>query len=550
LSSGRWTLTRRIVALCAGVALLLGLLAAAAAATAVTNRGQIDLLTNEVGPARTDAEQLLTAELNQETGVRGYVATGDPDDLRSYGQGLSDERRLADDLRGRLTRIGAGTAAMDRLLAEAAAWRRDFADPAVAAARAGDAARGRALLGDPSRAQFDRIRARASVLHDELSAKRTRLIRAVRDTSNLAVFLLVTAGAVVIAAGVLLGVLLHRMLARPVTRLAAQVRDVADGAYERPIIGEGPPELLTLAADVDSMRRQIAADLSEVQRARAVIEEANERLERQAEELTRSNRDLEQFAYVASHDLQEPLRKVSSFCQLLQRRYSGQLDERADQYIAFAVDGATRMQRLINDLLAFSRIGRITSGFADVDLAKLAADARSSLEPALEAAGGTVTWDDLPTVRGEEGLLSMLVTNLISNSLKFHREGVAPHVHLSAHRDGNRWEVAVADNGIGIEPEFAEKVFVIFQRLHGRDRYPGTGIGLAIAKKIVEYHDGRIWIDTSRTDGTTIRFTLPVAATDPADATPVAEPGAGPAPDGQDAGVPAVRSAEQEESVV
>ena len=274
------------------------------------------------------------------------------------------------------------------------------------------------------------------------------------------------------------------------------------------------------------MRQHIAADLAEVRAARRQIEEAHRQLESQAAELTRSNRDLEQFAYVASHDLQEPLRKVASFCQLLQRRYQGQLDERADQYIAFAVSGAQRMQRLINDLLAFSRIGRITTGFTEVDLDRLVDDAVLQLEATLDKAGAEVTWSDLPTVRGEEPLLALLFTNLLGNSVKFRRPDTPAQVHVSGRQVDDAWEITCTDNGIGIEPEYAEKVFVIFQRLNSREAYPGTGIGLALAKKIVEFHGGQIWVDTSQTgppQGTTIRFTLPVAATPVVTAEPSAD---------------------------
>ena len=216
------------------------------------------------------------------------------------------------------------------------------------------------------------------------------------------------------------------------TDLAAQVRAVAGGSYDTAITHQRPAGAAAAGQDVDSMRQQIASDLAEVEAARRQIEEANEQLEQQAAELVRSNRDLEQFAYVASHDLQEPLRKVASFCQLLQRRYQGQLDERADQYIAFAVNGAQRMQRLINDLLAFSRIGRATTGFTDVDLSRLVADAVAQLDLTAEPNGAEVTWSDLPVVRGEEPLLATLFANLIGNAVKFRRPDEPARVHVSA----------------------------------------------------------------------------------------------------------------------
>ncbi len=282
-----------------------------------------------------------------------------------------------------------------------------------------------------------------------------------------------------------------------------------------------------LAGGLLGLALVVRRDLAGAYAALRALQEANEHLERQAAELLRSNRDLEQFAYAASHDLQEPLRKVASFCQLLQRRYAGRLDERADQYIAFAVDGAQRMQRLINDLLAFSRIGRVAAT-TDVDLARVASGVAAQHQPQVEAAGGAITWTGLPTVRGEEALLQALLGNLVGNSVKFAREGTPPRVELSARRDGDYWEITCADNGIGIEPGSAEKAFVIFQRLHGKEAYPGTGIGLAVAKKIVEYHGGRIWIDGSAGAGTTIRFTLPANAAanpvSPAAPRPAEEP--------------------------
>ena len=264
------------------------------------------------------------------------------------------------------------------------------------------------------------------------------------------------------------------------------------------------PEIAATAADVDAMRRRIVDDRD----ALAAV----------AIDLERSNQDLEQFAFVASHDLQEPLRKVSSFCQLLQRRYGGQLDERADQYLGFAVDGAQRMQQLINDLLAFSRVGRATAGFAPVELATVVAAAVAQLDGVRERSHGEVVVGELPVVSGDSVLLTQLMANLLSNGLKFRRPGVPPRIELGSRPVAGGWEIWVRDNGIGIDPEYADKVFLIFQRLHARDAYAGTGIGLALAKKIVEFHGGRIWLDTEfgrseeRAAGVTVRCWLPALA--------------------------------------
>jgi light-regulated signal transduction histidine kinase (bacteriophytochrome) len=262
------------------------------------------------------------------------------------------------------------------------------------------------------------------------------------------------------------------------------------------------------------MRRDIVDQLAAVELARAEIEAARVQLEAQAQDLARSNRDLEQFAYVASHDLQEPLRKVASFCQMLERRYAGQLDERANQYIAFAVDGAKRMQQLINDLLTFSRVGRVESPMVDVDLQACVRTAVDNLSVAIAGSAAVVRAEGLPHVIGEPGLLTQLVQNLVANAIKF-RGAEAPVVTISAERAGAFWELSCADNGLGIEPQYAERIFVIFQRLHGKDEYSGTGIGLALCKRIVEYHGGQIWLDQSAGAGATFRWTLPPVAAAP-----------------------------------
>lgn len=509
-AASSWTLRSRVVALCVVVGGFLALLASAEAVVAATNRRHIDTLLTETGPLRTDAESLLAALVDQETGVRGYAVSGNRADLAPYEAGVRQERLLIERMNRLVDHHPTIRRQLRAVTEEADRWRATVAIPVIQTVDSGGTGAGQALLTGEARLSFDRVRDTVDTLQRQILQVRNEVASSARDTGNALVLLLLIAAAVVVFAGVVLVVSLNRLVIGPVTALADQVRAVAGGDYQRAIERVGPPELAQLAADVEAMRQRIAADLAEVREARSRIEWVNSQLEKQAEELTRSNRDLEQFAYVASHDLQEPLRKVASFCQLLQRRYAGQLDERADQYIAFAVDGAQRMQRLINDLLAFSRIGRFTAGFTDVDLNAVMAEVAAQTEAAQRHANGTLTWSELPVVRGEEGLLTNLLVNLVGNSLKFRRPDVPPRVHVSARRVGDAWEITCRDNGIGIEPEFAEKIFVIFQRLHSKDAYPGTGIGLAIVKKIVEYHEGRVWVDTAVESGTAITFTLPV----------------------------------------
>jgi signal transduction histidine kinase len=527
LTSRRWGLGARATALSVAIALVLGVIAAVTSAVALDNRVEVNRLINEDTPLVLDAQGLLNALLNQETGIRGYAVNGQLDDLAPYDQGVRDEADTEKRLLDLLADRPALAAHVRDIQVAMTDWRAQTATPVIAAVRGGDRAAAQSRISEAARNSFENIRAGVGQLQREIDQLRAQTARAVQERSSRLLELLIAASVVIVAAAVLLAVLLRYLVARPVDRLATEVRKVVGGDYEHVVDVEGPPEVARLAGDVEGMRRKIVKDLQEVSRARQLIEETNLRLESQAEELTRSNRDLEQFAYVASHDLQEPLRKVISFCQLLQRRYGGQLDDRADQYITFAVDGAQRMQRLINDLLAFSRIGRITTGFTDVDLDAVVRAEVDEREAAIAAVGGEVTWADLPTVRGDEPLLAALLGNLVGNSIKFRRPGVPPRVHIEARRIGDEWEISCADNGIGIDAEFADKVFVIFQRLHAKEVYPGTGIGLAIAKKIIEYHGGRIWLDTGLgpvgTGGTTIRFTLP-AEPQPAPAVRVEPP--------------------------
>jgi light-regulated signal transduction histidine kinase (bacteriophytochrome) len=226
------------------------------------------------------------------------------------------------------------------------------------------------------------------------------------------------------------------------------------------------------------------------------------------EELARSNKDLEQFAYVASHDLQEPLRIVSGYLQLLERRYRDKLDKDADEFIDFAVDGARRMQSLIIDLLAYSRVGTKGRTSAPTDAGAALHRALANLKTAITEADAVVSSGQLPTVTADPVQLAQVFQNLVGNAIKFCRTDRRPEIQVSAEPYDGRWRFSVKDNGIGIEPQYVERVFVIFQRLHTRDKYPGTGIGLAICKKIVERHGGRIWVESTPGEGSTFYFTI------------------------------------------
>jgi PAS domain S-box-containing protein len=240
----------------------------------------------------------------------------------------------------------------------------------------------------------------------------------------------------------------------------------------------------------------------------SVRKKAAAHLQQKMEELNRSNEELGQFAYIASHDLQEPLRMVASYTQLLSRRYKGKLDADADEFIAFAVDGASRMQRLIQDLLAFSRVETKGKALLDTSSEDALAQALKNLRGAIHESGALVTHDPLPVVPADEMQLIQLFQNLVGNAIKYQSPGV-PRVHIAATKnDGKKWMFSVQDNGLGIDPQYFEKIFGMFQRLHKREEFAGTGIGLAICKKIVERHGGSISVESQLGQGSTFRFAL------------------------------------------
>jgi signal transduction histidine kinase len=232
---------------------------------------------------------------------------------------------------------------------------------------------------------------------------------------------------------------------------------------------------------------------------------------RYARDLERSNRELENFAYVASHDLQEPLRTTASFAQLLASRYTGRLDRDADEFIAFIKGGAERMQALVSDLLAYSRVGAKDKPRGAVSGERVLQTVVEDLQSAIGQSGARLTRDPLPTVMADESQLAQVFRNLVENAIKYRRPDVPPQIHVGAAPQGGEWVFSVRDNGLGIEPRYFERIFVMFQRLHAGDEYPGTGIGLAVCKKVVERHGGRIWVKSRLGEGSSFHFTLPRA---------------------------------------
>jgi signal transduction histidine kinase len=494
-------------------------------------------LQNGLLPAQAQAYRLQGALLDQETGVRGYGITGQADFLQPYTAGLATERSAESQLRTMIGHNQQLEADLGRLEQAANAWRSSYAIPLVSLARKGPLDGKDLALLNASKASFDHLRALFAVQNAHLAsaavADRASEGR-VRDSNNVALALVLV---VFLLAAMALTVVLHRAVVQPLNRLREASRRVVGGDYAHRIEASGPTDLHAVANDVEEMRSELVAALQDARSAQEVAARQADDLARQAgdlarqagdldaqaAELRRSNAELEQFAYVASHDLQEPLRKVASFCQLLEKRYGDQLDERGLQYIDFAVDGAKRMQVLINDLLTFSRVGRAGDVSVRLRLDRPLDAAVAAVATAAEESGAVIERPfQLPEVMGDMTLLTMLWQNLLGNAIKFRSPARPPVLRVTASGPAEgMWRFCVQDNGIGIAPEFADKIFVIFQRLHGRDDYPGTGIGLALCKRIAEYYGGTISLDEQYAEGTRICFTLPqIEPTDSGEGAP------------------------------
>ena len=339
---------------------------------------------------------------------------------------------------------------------------------------------------------------------------------------------LLTILSVILFGAVLAGIILTRYAMRPFAILSSVAEKIGQGQLDTPVPVRGSQESAALGSAMERMRielkehyvsleQKVADRTKELSKANRDMEQeilerwrAEEELKQTMSKLARSNKELEEFAHIASHDLQEPLRMVSSYTQLLQRRYKDKLDSDANEFIGYAVDGAKRMQTLINDLLVYSRITTQGHPLEATNFSDVFARAVTNLAGSIEDSGAIVTQDSLPTLPADASQLVSVFQNLIGNGIKYHGDH-PPRMHVSAVEDGDEWLFSFKDNGIGIESEFAERIFQIFQRLHSKAKYAGTGIGLAICKKVIERHDGRIWVESEPQKGSTFYFTLPIS---------------------------------------
>jgi signal transduction histidine kinase len=498
----RWSLRERVTRAIVGVLLLLMVLVVVVVHFVNDAKSKGDELVNQWDPAFQISQNTLTAMVNEETGIRGYATARDEAALEPYNLGRLLGDAAISTLRKYLLAYPDLLAQQRRLAAAIDGWVETVAKPVIAQVMAGDPGAADAASSPQARVAFDRIRESSAELTSSLDRRRADVTGA-RERAFTYVWIAIAIGTLtLLATGTLLARGLRRQVLSPVSGLVAQTRQVAAGNLDLEITQDGPLEIQDLASDVDLMRETLAAQIARIERARA-------RVQQRSADLARSNADLEQFAYVASHDLSEPLRKVTNFCQLLERQYADQLDDRARQYMAFMVDGAKRMQALINDLLDFSRVGRSTDQFRPVDLELKLERALSNLEEPLRQSGAVVEHDPLPTVPGDSPLLTALLQNLVGNAVKYRDPERPPHVRITAEPRPDHWLITVDDNGIGVDPQYADRIFTIFQRLHLRDEYGGTGIGLALCRKIVEFHRGRIWLAGKTDPGARFQFTLP-----------------------------------------
>ncbi len=444
----------------------------------------------------------VAGDLNSmENGERGFILTDQPSFLKPYVAaqasftGHIGELRQASEGQFHRTNL--------RLLENKVnQWNSEAARPELAARRQSLAS----AVALVSTGKGQRLLNEARTVLEVMRNRETQRLNSFIATNNTS-FLwteLITLGGLVTSAVLLL--LTARKTARQVTHtigaLNEEARQVAGGHYRQSINSSGIAELDALTAEFNRMTQAIEQREQFLQETQAELTHTNE-------SLRRSNRELERFAYVASHDLQEPLRTISSYTELLAKRYQGQLDERADRYMAFTIGATQRLKHLIQDLLTFSRVHHMDRPMSPVDTAQLVQHITEELGTKVMRASGSIEQGELPVVNGNPELLHHIFLNLISNAIKFRAEGRPPHVKVWAERDALGWTFHVQDNGMGIEPQHHDRIFDVFQRLHGNEIFEGSGIGLAIVRSAAEQHGGNLWLQSVPGQGSTFSFTLP-----------------------------------------
>lgn len=421
-------------------------------------------------------QDLLATLSDAETGRRGFVVTGDPAYLAAVDTAAAKSpqilRRLAD-LTQRDLGQQANVRALERLVTDRVSLLRETSQ------RSGESAiQAEKRTGLAVSLQLNKLVA-------DMMARETREIEQRERATTSADF----AAEVFLVAGCIATIVLL-VLAYRIMRQYAAGRDHAE-------------------AEVRSANQQLQEKVRELDRVNSELEA---RVKERTSSLERSNHDLQQFAFIASHDLQEPLRMIVSYLGLLGKSLRGKLTPEEEKFMGFAADGAARMQALIRDLLAYAQAGSQKPEFKPTKLGDLVKQARYALLESIREAGAEISVGPLPEIPADPLKMSLVLQNLLSNGIKFRRPGTKPVIHIEAQREADMWRVSVRDEGIGFDPKYSEKIFMAFQRLHGKSEYPGTGIGLAICKRIVEAHGGRIWADANPAEGATFYFTVPVVA--------------------------------------